>query len=45
MNTDESYSLRVFDANVNIEAVTYFGARHALETLSQLMGFDDVKVS
>jgi len=43
VNTNESYSLRVSDANVAIEAVTYFGARHALETLSQLMGFDDVK--
>lgn len=26
----------------NIEAATYFGARHAIETLSQLMAFDQV---
>ena len=48
-NTDETYSLDVQYKDqelvpyidVGIGAMTYFGARHALETLSQLWGFDD----
>jgi len=28
---------------VNIKANTYYGARHALETLAQLIGFNDEK--
>ena len=48
MDQDESYHLvlssspdddKVLVANIN--ATTYFGARHALETLSQLIAFDD----
>ena len=47
LNTDESYSLDITtDAsngvvNVKISASTYFGARHALESLSQLVAWDD----
>lgn len=44
--SDESYKLNITKidnhALVNINAKTYFGARHALETLSQLILFDDV---
>ena len=38
----ENYSLRIKDNVVDIVAVTYFGVRHGLETLSQLMGYDDL---
>lgn len=45
MTTDESYSLSVTtqlpETSVNIVASTFFGARHALETLSQLMAWDE----
>lgn len=46
--TDESYALKVQETsdgriNVTITAVTYFGARHGLETLSQLTIFDDLR--
>lgn len=45
LNTDESYSLvlktRANDAVANITANTYFGARHGLETLSQLIWWDE----
>lgn len=41
LNTDESYSvvLKCKDSDViaNVTAKTYFGARHGLETLSQLI--------
>lgn len=44
--TNESYTLysqRLFDSlEVNIFAINYFGARHALETLSQLIWYDHV---
>ncbi|XP_023022824.2 beta-N-acetylglucosaminidase NAG3 isoform X2 [Leptinotarsa decemlineata] len=45
LSTDESYSLKVkYDGEdsilANISASTYFGARHALETLSQLIWLD-----
>ena len=42
INTEESYALEINGVDITIDAVTYFGARHALETLSQLMGYDDV---
>lgn len=46
-DVDESYSLegseRLGNVSVLIRAVTIFGARHALETLSQLVVFDDVR--
>ncbi|XP_063909245.1 probable beta-hexosaminidase fdl [Zophobas morio] len=45
LGTNEKYHL-VVENNDNLEAVivaeTYFGARHALETLSQLIWYDDV---
>lgn len=52
--TDESYSLKIQrvikddpgqnqdNVIVIINAKTYYGARHALETLSQLIGYDDL---
>ena len=48
-NTDETYKLEVQYNDlendsyiaVEISAPTYFGARHALESLSQLWGYDD----
>ena len=47
--TDESYSLSIITASTTttayIEAKTYFGARHALETLSQLIVWDENLVS
>jgi len=53
-STDESYQLIIQKAIVDdpgskgdsvivsINANTYFGARHALETLSQMIGYDDL---
>ena len=53
-DTDESYSLKIQrvikddpgqnldNVIVIINAKTYFGARHALETLSQMIGYDDL---
>ncbi|XP_028129769.2 probable beta-hexosaminidase fdl isoform X2 [Diabrotica virgifera virgifera] len=45
-DTDESYTLSVTKSNsnitVNISSTTYFGARHGLETLSQLIWLDSV---
>ena len=41
--TSEEYVIRIIDGNVAIEAEGYFGLRHGIETLSQLMAFDDVK--
>ncbi|EFN68976.1 Chitooligosaccharidolytic beta-N-acetylglucosaminidase [Camponotus floridanus] len=47
LNTNESYVLHVAIINGEIEvyitATTYFGARHAIETLSQLIVFDDLR--
>ena len=46
--TDESYHLAVSTTSINktmtayITANTFFGARHAMETLSQLMAWDDL---
>lgn len=45
LETDESYTLDVQTENsvttVYITAETYFGARHAMETLSQLIAWDE----
>lgn len=45
LNTDESYNLTLRPANndlvATIRAKTYFGARHGLETLSQLIWRDE----
>ncbi|XP_031835278.2 beta-hexosaminidase 1 isoform X1 [Nomia melanderi] len=48
LHTDESYTLTVSKVdksilNATITAKSYFGARHALETLSQLIVFDDLR--
>ena len=46
LTTDESYNLKIKSSpdqttvTININAVTYFGARHALETVTQLMAYD-----
>ena len=49
LDTKEDYELRVRcheDAtNINIVAETYFGARHALETLFQLVFYDSLSLS
>lgn len=48
--TNESYTIEAKQDDgvdavvVNITAVTIFGARHALETLSQLIVFDDIRM-
>ena len=46
---DESYTLAVETkssvTSVYIVAPTFFGARHAMETLSQLMVWDDISIS
>ncbi|XP_058465149.1 chitooligosaccharidolytic beta-N-acetylglucosaminidase-like [Malaya genurostris] len=46
--TDESYKLAITrlnsgDVSVALSAKNYFGARHALETLAQLIVFDDLR--
>ncbi|XP_003707555.1 beta-hexosaminidase 1 [Megachile rotundata] len=48
LSTDESYTLNVIQANntwleTTITAKSYFGARHALETLSQMIVFDEYR--
>lgn len=46
LTTDESYNLTIRSSpdqttiTINISAVTFFGARHALETVTQLMAYD-----
>ncbi|XP_066946174.1 chitooligosaccharidolytic beta-N-acetylglucosaminidase-like isoform X2 [Macrobrachium rosenbergii] len=51
LNTNEAYVLNVKTnetnslTNVTIDASTFFGARHALETLSQLIEYDAAKGS
>lgn len=43
-STDESYVLRVEEERlVVIDALTYYGIRHAMETLFQLMKYDDIR--
>lgn len=48
VRTDESYTIKAKELNgaveVSIVAPTIFGARHALETLSQLIVFDDIRM-
>lgn len=47
LETDESYKLSSNESEgkviVEIRAETVFGARHALETLSQLVVYDDIR--
>ncbi|KAF5283858.1 hypothetical protein FQA39_LY04678 [Lamprigera yunnana] len=48
LTTDESYELQISqlkegDINVTIIAPTYFGGRHGLETLGQLIIYDDIR--
>ena len=46
LETDESYTLSISQADnelhVNISATTFFGVRHALETMTQLTAYDEV---
>ena len=48
LTTSESYSLRVVRRDdhleVSIEAANYYGARHGLETLFQLVVWDELEV-
>ncbi|CAH1984734.1 unnamed protein product [Acanthoscelides obtectus] len=48
LDTDESYTLKLSETsdgrlNALISAQTFFGARHGLQTLNQLIVFDDLK--
>lgn len=47
MNTNESYKILTVDQGdaieVKIESSSIYGARHALETLSQMVVFDDIR--
>jgi hypothetical protein len=47
MNTNESYRLMVQVESgivvVKVEAPTYYGARHGLETLAQLIVYDEIE--
>lgn len=47
LNTNESYSISIltteYSVNTKINSTTYFGARHALETLGQLIIYDDIR--
>ncbi|XP_005185491.1 chitooligosaccharidolytic beta-N-acetylglucosaminidase [Musca domestica] len=48
LDTDESYKLNIMTTGekkveVKITAQNYFGARHAFETLSQLIVYDDIR--
>lgn len=46
MQAQESYKLNIQDGEeVDIRAETYFGARHGLETLSQLISYDELTES
>jgi len=38
---DESYELNLENHKINITANNYFGIRHGMETLSQLISYDD----
>lgn len=42
---DESYKLVISNKQVRITSETYFGARHGLETLSQLISYDELRDS
>ena len=41
-NPDESYQLEFKDYKIDIYAQTYFGIRNGLETLSQLISYDEI---
>lgn len=47
MNTNESYKIAAADRDdaidIKIESPTIYGARHGIETLSQLVVFDDIR--
>lgn len=48
MDTDESYTLNVGQSNdgrlnATVTAPNFFGARHGLETLGQLVIYDDIR--
>lgn len=48
LDTDESYHIEISTSSdhevlAKISAKTYFGARHGLETLSQLIVYDDIR--
>ncbi|XP_068158521.1 chitooligosaccharidolytic beta-N-acetylglucosaminidase [Drosophila tropicalis] len=48
LETDESYRLNIISdfnglVNTNITANNFFGARHGLETLAQLIVYDDIR--
>lgn len=48
LDTDESYQLKIETSDehevlAKITAKTYFGARHGLETLNQLIVYDDIR--
>lgn len=48
LDSDESYKLEIKTSDAhevfaNIKAKTYFGARHGLETLNQLIVYDDIR--
>ncbi|KAM7356950.1 beta-hexosaminidase 1 [Cochliomyia hominivorax] len=48
LDTDEGYELEIKTSDdhevfANIKAKTYFGARHGLETLNQLIVYDDIR--
>lgn len=50
LENDESYSLQISSSHdggivVQIQAQSFFGARHGLETLSQLIVYDDINKS
>lgn len=45
MDTDESFRLSIANERVEIEGETYFGCRHGLETLSQLISYDELTES
>lgn len=43
LETDETYKLTINDNEAYIKANSFYGARHALETLAQLIVYDDIR--
>lgn len=43
LETDESYKLTINGNEAYIKANSFYGARHALETLAQLIVYDDIR--
>lgn len=43
LNTNESYKLTINDNEAYIKAESFYGARHALETLAQLIVYDNIR--